>query len=264
MPAGETVRCGDSAFDGPRNPRGKISLASGITFFSRFTTAQKMTPRPLSYYVSVSAGYHYRTKIKSSDKGEWRVAQGREVKADLTWDTQKMPRINPGPAERLARLKPGDVTVLARGERPYALTVPDWPWPALASSSFYVLRPRREYLLPEYLAWWLNTPAIAEALARDMRGAKIRWLPRTALLAREIAPPPLTRQQDIATAAGLIREESRLHEELSAERAGALAGLPSSPESGDMTSRAAHIRLAEAQLDVVRTRLERHFAKLGL
>ena len=97
-----------------------------------------------------------------------------------------------------------------------------------------------------------------------MRGAKIRWLPRDALLALPVSAPTLARQQEIATAAELVAEESRLHAELSAERAGALARLPLSPDSGDTGSRAGHIRLAEAQLDVVRTRLERHFAKLGL
>lgn len=220
--------------------------------------------KPLGSYVSITCGFHYRSKIKPSEKGEWRVVQGREVKHDLTWDIQKMPLITPSPAERQAKVKAGDILVLSRGDRPYAMTVPDWPWPALASSSFYILRTRRDQLLPEYLAWWLNTPATVEKLTATMRGAKIRWLPRGALLETPIEPPSTARQQDIATAAALIAEEERLHAELSAERSGALARLPSSPESGDTPSRAAHIRIAEAQLDVVRTRLERHFAKLGL
>lgn len=222
------------------------------------------TPRPLSALASVTAGFHYRSRIVAVDNGEWRVAQGREVRGDLSWDAEAMPRVKPGPAERRAKLKPGDVLVLARGERPYALVAPDWPWPALASSSFYIVRVRREYLLPEYIAWRLNTPAVVAKLSSAMRGTKIRWLPRAALLELEIAAPPLARQQDIAVAAALVEEESRLHDELNAERTGALANLPGQNESGDTGSRAAHIRLAEAQLDVVRDRLAKHFAKLGL
>lgn len=220
--------------------------------------------RPLSTLATVTAGFHYRTRIVPVENGEWRVAQGREVRADLSWDAEAMPRVKPGPAERRAKLRPGDVLVLARGERPYALVAPDWPWPALASSSFYVVRVRREHLLPEYLAWYLNTPAAVARLAAGMRGAKIRWLPRPALAELEVAAPTLARQQDIAVAAALVAEESRLHAELNAERTGALARLPGPAESGETGSRAAHIRIAEAQLDVVRDRLARHFAKLGL
>jgi hypothetical protein len=220
--------------------------------------------RPLAALASVTAGFHYRTRIVAVENGEWRVAQGREVRTDLSWDTDAMPRVKPGPAERRAKLKPGDVPVLARGERPYALVVPDWPWPALASSSFYIVRVRREYLLPEYLAWYLNTPAVVAKLSAAMRGAKIRFLPRAALAELEIAAPSLARQQDIAAAAALVEEESRLHAELNTERTNALARLPGPAEGGDAGSRAAHIRIAEAQLDVVRERLARHFAKLGL
>lgn len=221
-------------------------------------------PRPLSALATIGAGFHYRTRIRPSDTGEWRVAQGREVRADLTWDTAAMPRVTPGPAERRARLKPGDVLVLARGERPYAMLAPDWPWPALASSSFYILRVRREHLLPEYLAWYLNTPGVAERLTKATRGVKIRWLPRSALLELDVLAPSLARQQDVVAAAALVAAEDRLHAELSAERNGALTRLVAADEGADAESRAAHIRIAEAQLEVVRTRLARHFDKLGL
>lgn len=223
-----------------------------------------MTSAPLSSLATVGAGFHYRTKIAATASGEWRVAQGRETRADLTWDTDAMPRVTPGPAERAAKLRPGDVLVLVRGERFYAMLVPDWPWPALASSSFYIIRVKRDRVLPEYLAWHLNTPAVVAQLAGAARGAKIKWLPRAALLALEVPVPPMPRQQAIAEAASLVAEESRLHAELAGERETALARLPLSPDSGDSANRAAFIRLAEAQLDVVRDRLNRHFAKLGL
>ena len=221
-------------------------------------------PRPLSSLAAISTGFHYRSRIVGNEAGEWRVAQGREVRADLTWDVAAMPRVSPGPAERRARLKPGDVLVLARGDRPYAMVAPDWPWPALASSSFYILRVRREHLLPEYLAWYLNTPGVAGKLMEATRGVKIRWLPRSALLELPVEAPSLARQQDVVAAAALVAAEDRLHAELSAERNGALARLVSSEEGSEPASRAEHIRIAEAQLEVVRTRLARHFAKLGL
>ena len=221
-------------------------------------------PRTLGSLATIGTGFHYRTKITDDPGGEWRVAQGREVRADLSWNSKAMPRVTPGPAERRARLKPGDVLVLVRGEKPYAMTVPDWPWPTLASSSFYILRVKREVLLPGYLTWYLNTPGVVQKLSDASRGAKIKWLPRAALLALEIPAPTLPRQQAIAEAASLVAEESRLHAELAAERETALAMLPSAAESGETASRAAHIKLAEAQLDVVRDRLNRHFTKLGL
>ncbi len=213
---------------------------------------------------AITCGFHYRTRVIGVAAGEWRVAQGREVRADLSWAVEAMPRVTPGPAERRARIKSGDVLVLARGERPYALVTPAWPWPALASSSFYVVRVRPEYLLPEYLAWYLNTPGIAGRLMEATRGAKIRWLPRSALLELAVDAPSLARQKDVAVAAALVGEEDRLHAELSAERTGALSRLVAYEEGAESGSRAEHIRIAEAQLEVVRMRLARHFEKLGL
>lgn len=222
--------------------------------------------RPLAYLAVVTSGFHYRTRVTCDTAGEWRVAQGREVRVGLVWDEAGMPRVTPGPAERRARLQPGDVLVPARGERPYALIVPDWPWPALASSSFYRVRVRRDVVLPAYLAWYLNTPDALARLGAGMRGRKIKFLPRAALSALEVTLPPLARQAEIVAAAALTDEESRLHAELSAERREALAALVSGVESvkGSGTSRTSRIRLAEMQLEVVRERLARGFVRVGL
>lgn len=221
--------------------------------------------RPLSSIASVSSGFHYRTRIADRPDGEWLVAQGREVRDDLTWDLARMPRVNPGPAERRARLKPGDILVLARGERPYAITVPDWSRPALAASSFHIVRVRRELVLPEYLACFLNSPDVLAGLSAAMRGKKIRFLPRAELAATDVALPPLARQADIAAAASLVEEETRLHAELTAERLGALGKLMLAADAAaEARSRADRIAVSEAQLDVVRDRLERGFGRVGL
>lgn len=225
--------------------------------------------RVLSSFAVVTAGFHYRTRVPDAGPaGEWRVAQGREADAEGSWAVDAMPRVNPGPAERRARLVPGDVLVLARGERPYACVVPDWPWPALASSSFYRVRLRPGPVLPEYLSWYLNTPGVVATLAQAMRGAgsaKIRFLPRAVVQSLVVPTPTLARQAEIAGAAALVSEEARLHAELTALRRLALAhrygaGAP----GGAMLVRREHIALVESQLAVVRDRLARGFAAVGL
>ncbi|MEZ6193247.1 MAG: hypothetical protein R3C45_18390 [Phycisphaerales bacterium] len=79
----------------------------------------------------------------------------------------------------------------------------------LASHGFYIIRPFTDYVIPEFLAWWINLPHIRAQIDAGSRGTGIgyvsRW-PNLFTAPRMVVSPPDV-QRRIAGAIGLGRRE---------------------------------------------------------
>lgn len=113
------------------------------------------------------------------------------------------------PGAARGELRAGDVLVAARGSRMTA-AVFDGSFSAVAGSQFGIIRPDRNKLLPQYLRWFLNLPAIQESLQSQARGSYVRSLPIGALNNLEVAVPSLDRQHVIAEIHQLRLQEKHL------------------------------------------------------
>lgn len=96
-------------------------------------------------------------------------------------------------------LQSGDVLVIAKGSRNTAYTY-NGKLPAFASSTFLVLRLSTENtdkILPEFLAWYINTPQMQASLCNVSRGTIISSLSVPALGNMQISVPPIFIQEKI-------------------------------------------------------------------
>ena len=69
-------------------------------------------------------------------------------------------------------LEPGDVLFAAKGDKNIATVFKGLPFPAVASSSFFVIKFSSK-VLPEYLAWFLNLPLNQKKLKAEAKGTSI-------------------------------------------------------------------------------------------
>lgn len=113
----------------------------------------------------------------------------------------------------------GDVVFRSRGEPNTAAAVADaLSEPAVVIVPLVIIRPNREKLLPEYLAWAINQPDAQRRLGAEAQGTSLRMIPMAALENLDIAVPDLLTQKRIVELDALARQEGHLLRQLAARR----------------------------------------------
>lgn len=166
--------------------------------------------RALKDLCEIASGFSFRGGVSDDEAGTHHVVQ----LGDVDWETDRvawsdLPRVGDIEPKPHHHLRAGDVLFAAKGRTNRAIVVPE-VGPAVAASTFFVLRPKRDDVLPEYLAWYVNTaPAQAHLLACS-RGTNMRSVPKACLSALPVPFPPPDDQHRIATLDRLAREERDL------------------------------------------------------
>ena len=129
--------------------------------------------------------------------------------------TKELIRIEPNePVKEELFLRSGDVLFPNRGARTTALAFRlDLPR-TLAGAQFFVLRPKSEVVLPEYLAWFLRTEEAARYFEGRRKGTYVQIIQRSDLADMEMPVPPLKVQQKVVEAANLALRERIIAERL--------------------------------------------------
>jgi len=154
-------------------------------------------------------GYQFRGKVKPDPMGTVRVIQIKDITPDLQI------RLNELETVTVERLEPhlvqqGDVLFLSRGHRLYAVVVPAVVPNTIATGYFFVLRPKTQAVLPEYLAWTINQPDFQEALRPLRRGSHMPMVSRSDVENLQVQLPPLEVQRQLIRLNDLFAEDRRL------------------------------------------------------
>jgi restriction endonuclease S subunit len=115
-------------------------------------------------------------------------------------------------------LKDGDVLFVGKGNRLFSWCYSLKDQQAVASSTFFVLRPDLDLVYPEYLATILNAHPSKAAFQQIGSGTNILSIRKSELGAFEIALPPMQQQKRIAALATLHQQEIELSQKLIAEK----------------------------------------------
>lgn len=92
-------------------------------------------------------------------------------------------------------LKQGDVIFAAKGSKNFAARFDLEDIPAVASTSFFVIKIFEKNILPEYLTWYLNHQTTMKYLKSFARGTSIASISKDVLNELEIIVPSLEKQQ---------------------------------------------------------------------
>ena len=105
-------------------------------------------------------------------------------------------------------LKKGDVLFAAKGSKNFASWYENDKMPAVASTSFFVIRLIDKNVLPGYLTWFLNHPGTQTLLKGQARGSSIASISKAVLLELEI-PIPSTQKQELILRIFKLRNRER-------------------------------------------------------
>ena len=125
--------------------------------------------KPLSHIAQIKSGSFFRAG-NTGDVLLYNIADFSET-GKLTRPPKAVLPLAEVPEKAL--LQPGDVLFAAKGPKNFAWHYPGLERPAVASSSFYVIRLKNTEVLPEYLAWYLNQPSIIRRLKRKAEGTSM-------------------------------------------------------------------------------------------
>jgi len=111
-------------------------------------------------------------------------------------------------------LKDGDVLFVGKGNRLFSWCYRESEGPAIASSIFFVLRPKTKLIYPEYLTAFLNAPQAKAAFQQLGSGTSIFSIRKSELGAFQIPILPMLQQKKIASLAELHQQEINLAQQL--------------------------------------------------
>jgi restriction endonuclease S subunit len=111
-------------------------------------------------------------------------------------------------------LKKGDVLFAAKGARNFAAWYENDTMPAVASTSFFVIRLNDKTVLPGYLVWFLNHPGTQTLLKGQARGSSIASISKAVLSELEIPVPTIQKQKLILQLYKLRNKEKNLKQQI--------------------------------------------------
>jgi hypothetical protein len=183
----------------------------------------------LGHIAALRAGYPFRTSIQHDPDGTVALIQGRDVDANrlrIAPAQDGLAQISSSGIRNLSDhlLQPGDVILMARGPRNYAVPIGETSGQAIVPGSFHVLRPDAQLVFPPFLAWWLNQDASQQFMQANNSGTTIPMISLEVLRALPVQLPPLDVQRRVAELNLLIEQEHNLMNQLSTARRDLLRG----------------------------------------
>lgn len=175
--------------------------------------------KKISEIADIQLGYQFRKKIEPTDDGTHRAIQIRDFDENhvLLRENLSCVRIDP-PADKYLICK-GDVLFLSRGHRNWAAAIVDDLEAAVAVSHFFVVRPKQDNVLSEYLAWYINQAPAKEYLHNiARRGTHMPLIPLSAFVGLKVDIPDIETQKKIVELSRLMEKEKQLLSALQIKR----------------------------------------------
>lgn len=114
-------------------------------------------------------------------------------------------------------LKNGDIIFAAKGTRNFAALYEVNTQPAVASTSFFVIRLHEDFqdiILPEYLTWYLNKASSQNFLKSQAVGSSIVSISKSVLDELDLSIPNLNTQEAILRITHLRNSEKKLYKQI--------------------------------------------------
>lgn len=146
----------------------------------------------------IQIGYQAKGRIVSEPTSRFRILQLKDFEGGrLATDLGQLTPMTPERSPDSYRVGEGDVLFACRGPHNFTfhITMPlEW---VLATNAFYILRPNRDIILPEYLTWWLNLGTTQDTLTSLRSISTMPLVPKSALAELEIQLPSMDVQAKI-------------------------------------------------------------------
>ena len=182
----------------------------------------------LGFIAEFRTGYPFRGAIEPVEGGTVAVVQIKDVSPSqaVTWDAVVRTELTGRRAPEW--LASGDILLVARGNRYYAVALDTVPDRAICGPHLYHLRLKGgAEILPQFIAWQINQPPIQRLLSQAAEGSNQLSIRRAELEALPISVPALAVQEHIVRLAEVAERERALLNQLVRNRERQMSALAS-------------------------------------
>jgi len=165
----------------------------------------------LSEIASIQSGIY----AKPNPMGEVYYIQSRHFDNDHQFDYSTKPELAHKPYFEKHLLIEGDIVIATKGNHFYAVLYKGVVKPAVASSTFMVIRiHNKAKYLPAFVAWQLNSIKVQNKLNESAKGTSIPSLTKVALSEIELNLPDLIIQKQVIALEELNKRMKNIRGEL--------------------------------------------------
>ena len=178
-----------------------------------------MAKATLKTVADIQLGYQAKARIKERARGTHHLIQSEDFDSFHRLLSENLTAFFPERKPEVYSVRKGDILFQARGVEHFSYYIEDDLKDTLAAGSFYILRTKKEYLLPQYLAWWLNQPkAQAFFQSQAARGAGMSFISKSTLSRLQVQIPPLSVQEKVLKIVTIDKHEQFLLDRLASTR----------------------------------------------
>lgn len=135
--------------------------------------------------------------LKPQESGDIVYLQVKFFDAEGRLNTSIFPDVKSHEIPQKHLLKPGEILFSAKGWKNFATVYEESDLPAVASTSFLVISLFEDYITPDFLAMWLNSPDMREMLKNIAKGTSIPSITKAQLSDLKVPIFPLEIQGNL-------------------------------------------------------------------
>ncbi|OHB54782.1 MAG: hypothetical protein A2Y12_03970 [Planctomycetes bacterium GWF2_42_9] len=160
--------------------------------------------------LEIRNGYQIAGRVQPEPDGPYAIIQIKDFKKDPA-DFTNLERITPERTPELYQVIAGDVLFLSRGQKLTATAIQINLKNTIASGYFFILRLKTKGILPEYLAWYLNSDKFQNDLSSYIKGSHIPLILKSDFQELTVSVPSTDIQRKVIELAKLADQDSRLN-----------------------------------------------------
>jgi len=148
--------------------------------------------------------------LKPQERGDLVYLQAKFFDSEGRLNGSVFPDVKRHEVPEKHLLKPGEILFSAKGWKNFATVYEEKNSPAVASTSFLVISLVNDYILPDFLAMWLNSPDMRDTLKNMAKGTSIPSITKAQLSELKVPVFPLETQRRLLRLNSLKREEKNI------------------------------------------------------
>ncbi len=181
----------------------------------------------------IRGGYPFRGAIEESPEGDALALQMKDVDPEHGVNWAGVTRTTLTGRKHPDWLRSGDIVIVSKGARFYAVCLDQPPHPTVCSPHFFHLQAQpKTGVVPAFVAWQINQPPFQRQLNQAAEGTSQLSIRRPVLEALTLNIPSLADQHHIVALAALARQERQTLNQLIANRELQLNALAHSLDAG--------------------------------
>ena len=170
--------------------------------------------KKLTEVCKIISGHQFREKISNNTKGKYRILLYKDVKVNEGIIDDIITRSDVKNLNKERILRKNDILVIARGYYPRAIFIPEVKEKIVVSSFFFIIRPKNNLILPQYIVWYLNSQQLRNYLDKTSTGTTIPHLKIGVLQNVKIPITPIDKQKKIMEFYNLWQREKKIYKKI--------------------------------------------------